>query len=64
MTTTEKHPGSSPKASGFKDKTGNEIPADAFENEAGPPRDPAKTMTEKDLADFDAETERLKTSSR
>lgn len=63
MTTPEQHqkksaaPGEA-GGTGFKDKLGRDIPAEAFENDAGPPRAPA--MSEADLAKFDAETARLK----
>jgi len=50
-------PGNEP----FKDKLGKVIPAEAFENDLGAPRAPA--MSEQALAEFDAETERLKASS-
>lgn len=43
--------------SDYKDKSGENIPADAFENEPGPPR--ALPLTKEGLAKFDEETAAL-----
>jgi hypothetical protein len=41
----------------FRDKSGRVIPADHFENEPGPPRDPRKSYSAAFLARFDRKTE-------
>lgn len=64
MTTTPKEKERSPNSSNppidYRDGLGKEIPASAFENEPGEPGNVEDTVSADDLADFDAETARLK----
>lgn len=56
-----KSQGSSPEVTTeYKDKLGNTIPSEAFENEPAPPRDPSRSVSIEDLAAFDEETEKLR----
>ena len=64
MTTPPRKPDKTPDksadpGSGFETKAG-ELPNDAFENDPGAPKDIGKFMSKEALADFDAETQRLK----
>lgn len=67
MTTAQppsaKTPASSPsqgEGEPYKDGLGQDLSDDAFLNDPGPPRDPAKTVSKQALDDFDAQTARLK----
>lgn len=58
-TTPQPDQKSSPsQKTGYKNKLGQEIPAEAFENEPGPPGEP-KSLSPENLAEFDRKTAEL-----
>ena len=63
MTTPERRQNSSQdQTTDFKDKLGNPIPADAFENDSGPPRELA--LSKDGRAQFDEETAALAAAAK